>query len=314
LEALINRHEAFLGRVQERHLAPLPALSAFDVVGYCRETDPPTRPFAAFEIWKPVHELAELPAGRSKFRPFDPVRHSATVAGMVRDAVGEAAVLSRPGDTVWRDTFVLGHGDGTDGQATTDRRFAFLPLPSLERRGPREGARTNHVGMIRRVLVVGPDGAAAEVEWVRRALSGRELTTPGTGRPMAVLSIIPSGDPNVAPYTRPSAVWSTVTPVILPGYDDGRPKKTEHLLRKAIEQAGFPPRLARHAAVEWRNVGFLPGLDLASRYTAAPHHWGSRYHVRIAWRDASGRAVPVRGPVAIGGGRYYGIGVFAGLG
>lgn len=109
LEALMTRHASFLGRLGAAGLTPMPPLSAFAVVGYRRETDPVARPVAAFEIWKPVNELAELPAGRSKFRPFDPARRTAVVAGMVRHAVAEAAALSRPGDKKWRDTFVLGH-------------------------------------------------------------------------------------------------------------------------------------------------------------------------------------------------------------
>ena len=37
-----------------------------------------------FEIWKPISELASLTAGRSKFRPFDPVRSATVVAAMLR--------------------------------------------------------------------------------------------------------------------------------------------------------------------------------------------------------------------------------------
>ena len=283
------------------------------ILGQRRDTDPPVRPFAAFEIWKPVQQLAELPAGRSKFRPFDPTRRTAAVAGMVRHAVGEAAQLSRPDDEGFRSTFVLGHGDGHSGQAKTDRRFAFLPLPSLERRGPKDGPRPVHVGMIRRVLVSGPPGSEADRDWVRRALSGRELVEENGGRSAAVLSVVPSGDPNVTPYTGRSAVWSTVTPVILPGRDDRDPAKTERLLRSAIRQAGFPETLAAYARLEWRSAGFLPGVDLAGRYDPPAHlrnRGFPRLHVRIYWCDAGGRPVPVGGPIAIGAGRYCGLGVF----
>ena len=53
---------------------------------------------------------------------------------------------------------------------------------------------------------------------------------------------------------------------LVSGYDDANPEKTERLLRKAIEQAGFPGTLARSAVLEWRRVGFRAGLDLATRY------------------------------------------------
>lgn len=36
-----------------------------------------------------------------------------------------------------------------------------------------------------------------------------------------------------------------------------------------------------------------------------------RLHVRIEWRDQAGRPVDVAGPCVIGGGRFYGLGLFA---
>jgi CRISPR-associated protein Csb2 len=318
LEALTTRHEAFLGRLCNGGLTPVPALSAFAVVGYRREFDPAVRPFAAFEIWKPVHELAELPAGKSKFRPFDPVRRTVAVAGMVRNATAELAAQMRPFE--WGDgdinTFVHGHTpDGTDRlRGGPDlRRFAYLPLPSLERRVPAGGPRAAHVGSIRRLLVVGPPDGAAEVDWVRRALSGRELTDEDSQQPAAVLSVIPLKDANVLRYTEAWSTWSTVTPVVLPGYDDAQPHKTERLLRKAIEQAGFSKTLAQYAELDWRRIGFRAGLQPATRYEQPARLKGyPRYHVRLHWRDSSGRPIKVRGPVVIGAARYCGLGLFAG--
>src|SRR5262249_38728087 len=117
---------------------------------------------------------------------------------------------------------------------------------------------------------------------------------------------IPTNDPRLRWYTSPSCVWSSVTPVILPGYDDCDAKKTDRLLRATLHQAGFPPKLSDSAALEWRRVGFWAGLDLAGRYKVGAHHARlPRYHVRIAW------PVPVPGPICFGAGRYYGMGLFA---
>jgi CRISPR-associated protein Csb2 len=192
-------------------------------------------------------------------------------------------------------------------------------------------------------------------------LSGQELIDKNTQLPVALLSVAPASDWVVRQYTAApdgSAVWSTVTPVVLPGYDDpdhlrerlkdgktseaeerlpgrhqrgrrGRPgdaktaeakkrlyerldKRIEDLLRKAIVQAGFPSTLAACADLSWQLVGFRPGLDLATRYESPDHLKGKpRYHVRIHWKDATGGSVNVRGPVAIGAGRYCGLGLFA---
>src|SRR5437763_1042468 len=86
----------------------VPPLTAFTVVGYRRATDPPVRPFAAFDIWKPVRELAELRSGQSRYRPFDAARWALGVAGMVRCATGRAAQSAgRPEG--WINTFIHGH-------------------------------------------------------------------------------------------------------------------------------------------------------------------------------------------------------------
>jgi CRISPR-associated protein Csb2 len=88
--------------------------------------------------------------------------------------------------------------------------------------------------------------------------------------------------------------------------------RIDGLLRKAIVQAGFPEELADRAELEWRKVGFWPGTDLADRYGVPDHlRRFPRFHVKIQWRDARGNAVEVPGPVCFGGGRFYGLGLFA---
>jgi CRISPR-associated protein Csb2 len=358
LDALVNRHQAFLHRLDGGGFTPMPNLSAFAVVGYRRDTDVSPRPVAAFEIWKPIAELVDprVPAGKSKFRPFEGVHWTVPLAGMVRHATATAARHAGwPRERI--NTFIHGHTpDGTShaqGHAA-DHRYSYLPLPSLERRGEM-GC---HVGMIRRVLIAGPSGGAGDIGWVRRALSGQELFAERQRDAIAMLSVIPESDRNVQPYLGPSAVWSTVTPVVVPGHDDrghlrdrliagqhpeaqerlqGRRRRgrrgtpgaaqtrdtrrqlyarlddrLERLLRKAIVQAGFPAVLAQAAELEWRLAGFRPGVDLATAYDVPAYLKGfPRYHVRIRWRDAAGRPVMVPGPVALGAGRYCGLGLLA---
>jgi CRISPR-associated protein Csb2 len=125
--------------------------------------------------------------------------------------------------------------------------------------------------------------------------------------------------------------------VVLPGYDDPshyrrRLKKgtsleeqkhilnrldhrIDGLLRKAITQAGFSTVLANHVMLEWRKIGFWPGTDLADRY-GVPDHLKRfpRLHVKLHWRNAEKKFVQVPGPMCFGGGRYYGLGLFARVG
>lgn len=329
LDALVTKHAAFLNRLGPDGFKPVPPLTTFDTVGYRRATDPVARPFAAFELHRPLHELDALPAGRSTFRPFDATRWTGAVAGMVRHATDVAArTAGRPID--WVNGYVHGHtADGTQparGEGA-DARFMYLPLPSVEFRKDRG----THIGMVRRVLVVGPPGGREEVDWARRVLNGQELFAEGQPAPVAALAAIPSADKNVQHYVGKSQTWSTVTPAILPGHDEASPgvvarrvemasgeearrhvraqaeQRTRDLLLSAFRHAGLADELVRHAELEWRPVGFRAGVGMARQYHVPEtlRKWPA-YHVRVRF------PTPVQGPLAVGAGRYRGFGLFAG--
>jgi CRISPR-associated protein Csb2 len=142
-------------------------------------------------------------------------------------------------------------------------------------------------------------------------------------------------------YTRASSSWTTVTPVVLPGYDDprklrrrlfGKPgtqetgpdpdeqetligkldRRIEFLLRKAIRQAGYSEELARDAAIEWRGTGFWPGTDLATAYRYPERlRRFRRLHVRVTWRDDAGNPIALPGPLCLVGGRFHWLGLYA---
>ena len=127
-------------------------------------------------------------------------------------------------------------------------------------------------------------------------------------------------------------MWTSVTPVVLPGHDDRkrlrarradesdamarrraverRDVRTDALLRKAIAQAGLDEGLAAHAEITWQGPGLLAGVAHASAYRV-PHHLtrSPRLHVRIAWRTPAGEPLAVPGPICIGSGRFYGLGL-----
>lgn len=334
LDDLIARHNAFLGRVRQDGFHPVPPLSTFGVAGYSRSTDPPQRPFAAFSLLKP---------DASGFRPFGAVQHTVAVAAMMRHAAGGDAVanaLGWPTEKVAR--FVLGHGEahGEPHTPVAGPRLAFIPLPSIE---PRGSGRAEAVGSIRRVLMTVFGGDANEdILRLARLLSGAELMAEGETSPVAWLSRIPNSDRVLRRYIDRSSTWATVTPVILPGYDDprklrrrlfaskqqgpGHPdevgqkqmlekldSRINFLLRKAIQQAGYSRELARAAEIEYRGVGFWPGTDLAVRYNYPEKlRRFRRVHVRITWRDDSGKPLTMPGPICLGGGRFHGLGLFAG--
>ena len=325
VDDLIHRHTRFLKRLGPDGFTAPPPISAYRTMEYRRASDPPFHSVAAFSLLRP---------DTGGFHPFDAARRTATLACMVREAASRAA---KRGD--WPqariDSLILGRVESsgaTEHVPVGPRRFAYLPLPSIEVRG--EG-KNRVVGDIRRLMVTSfAEDFDAEIEWARRALSGQELIDEAAEQQIALLSLLPKGDKMLWRYTQPAAAWATVTPVVLPGYDDpdhyrrglkhGVGAATQRkllerldaridgLLRKAITQAGFLQLLADTAELNWRGVGFWPGTELAARY-AVPDHLKRfpRLHVRLQWRDARERPVQVPGPVCLGGGRFYGLGLFA---
>jgi CRISPR-associated protein Csb2 len=318
LEDVMRRHEQFLNRVGEHGFVPPSPLSAFARTEYRRATTSGPRAIAAFSLLRPEAD---------GFRMFDAVRRGLTVAGMFRGAVKAAAEQSG-----WPEAkiaaFVLGHGESNgNGHVTVgQQRFAYLPLPSIENRS---GGRATSSGIRRVLLTVFSSGCEQEIAWAQRVVSGQELRDEHTKQRVALLSVIPSSEKVVRRYTGKASSWATVTPVVLPGYDDprhyrrrleGRLKAEEQrrlivqlqgridaLLRKAIVQAGFSEELANAAELDWAKTGFWLGTEHADRY-GVPDHLKRfpRYHVRLWWTGKE-----VSGPVCIGGGRFYGLGLFA---
>ncbi|MBI5141949.1 MAG: type I-U CRISPR-associated protein Cas5/Cas6 [Nitrospirae bacterium] len=336
LDDLMARHEGFLKRMEGNMLTPPPLLSVYKKIEYRRATDPQIRPIAAFSLLRP---------DASGFRPFDTVRQALTVAGMTRHAAACAAERTHLQEKRISN-FILGHGESQNtGKhiSVGNKRFAYLPLPSIESRG--EG-QSPVVGNVRRVMLTAfDDGCQDEIAWARRTLSGQSLEPEHSrqdegeeraSNPVAILSLLPASDNVVKSYICSSATWATVTPVVLPGYDDPAhyrrrlnavtsseeqkrllnhlDKRIDGLLRKAILQAGFSKVMADCAEIEWRKVGYWRGTELADRY-GVPDHLKRfpRYHVKIEWGNESSRPVHINGPICLGGGRHYGLGLFAAM-
>jgi CRISPR-associated protein Csb2 len=312
---LRRHHVGFVARMGKDGFMAPPPLTMYRKVEYRLATEPAPRPVVCFSLLKP---------DASGSRAFDAAGKGLTVTAMMRRATREAAAGWRWGEER-ADAFVLGHPSG-------EERFAYLPLPSVEARGEAELVR---VGAVRRLMLTSFVGQCSqEFAWARRTLPGRQLFPEGAKEPAAMLALIPANDAMVRHYMKPASEWATVTPVVLPGFDDPAhlrrklqkcvdgqeqrallerlDRRIDGLLRKAIAQAGFSEELAQSAGLEWRKTGFWAGVDIAERYGVPAHlKRFPRYHVCVRWRNHEGRPVKVAGPVCLGGGRFYGVGLFA---
>ena len=316
-DQLCQCYQAFLRRapgalVGKDPFAPVPALTQFRWVVYRQPEHVPELPWVAFRLLRPDRSQAA----------FDPMEWTARLAGMLCHQVAEVAsrFLQWPQERVLRQ--VLGHQAVPSAdlpapkavrQHPWEPRLAYLPVPSILR----WGQAPYPAGAIRRILLVGMPGMEEEIDQLGKYLAGRFLIREDTGQPVALLAPIPLPEQDwvLQQYIRSAAVWASVTPVVLPGFDDRRPEKTDRLLRKALRQAGFDPELVQNAQIDFLKVGFLPRLELANRFFR-PECIRHRpvWHVRITWRDRHGQPLDIPGPMFLGSGRFRGLGLCVGLG
>ncbi|HOI53944.1 MAG TPA: type I-U CRISPR-associated protein Csb2 [Phycisphaerae bacterium] len=277
-----------------------PAAPVFEMRAYASSL---ARPFCALALQTPDGEVAA-------FRPRQikalvaMIRH-AGASGAVRRAVDHLNGSRPPNAPINVDQAILGHPPDAPGP-----RLSVLPLPSVGHR--------HSDGLIRRVILAEPfggDGALCRLLW--QALPDMVLRPASGDEDLPGETFMTQLSPNdrflryYAPTHRSARVWASVTPVLLPGYDDRRQHRGNHLKRlarseqllcKALSQAG----LDIPARMEMTRVPWWPGSLHARDYTVREklQHY-PRYHVRLSFDE------PISGPLAVGAGRHTGFGVFA---
>ena len=322
LADLHARYEAFFNRISLENDAvfrPVPPLAAYVVRDYRKSSEMARPPCAVFDLRKPDD---------TAFASFATARKGLHLGGMMRYCAAQIAP-QMGWDEKRVAEFVLGHGEsrGESHRPVDGPRLVFMPLPSIEYQG---GTKGRAIGSIRRVLVtVSGSIPASEFNAIVRALEGQELIDENTQAVVAFLRRVSTRSDAIADYFAQGRAWATVTPVVLPGHDDPRklrrrlneamlsPRekaavveklecRIESLLRKAMQQAGVSAEVASAAEIQWRGTGFLTGTSMASDYAVPEQHRRfRRLHCRIVFRN------PVAGPVCLGGGRHFGLGLFA---
>ncbi len=281
LEDLEQSYDSFARRIEGGSYRPPQRASRFASVRYLTTTTLPSRFYAAFE----------LPEGVA-FRP----ERTNEIAAMLRSlacACAKADAHEFPGGSA---TYVAGHVAEKNGD--TPPRFSYLPLPTI--------GHDHADGMIRRLLIAEPHGGdGSHARWAQERLRNQALRD-HNGNELGILLDLwrSTSRAMVDRYVGEGQHWSTVTPVILPGFDDGKHAKAEKLLLQAMKQAGIP--LDAVADLVLRKAPFWASSQHPSHYHRPNYlkHLPA-WHVRLGFRE------PVPGPMSLGAGRHCGLGLFA---
>jgi CRISPR-associated protein Csb2 len=165
-------------------------------------------------------------------------------------------------------------------------------------------------------MIAAPVGDGVWLEHLARRLAGQQLVPQrgvefGEKRAPSLVRV--RQDNVVGKYTGPANVWSSVTPVILPGHDDHKPAKTRRLIEKALAQSG----VEQPCEFEWSAFPRWPKSLSAHKYDKnnkpigyiRPDHLLTETAVHLTLRFDEGVRVP--GPLSIGAGRHCGFGILA---
>jgi len=287
LRDLERVHQSFIERVSGKQYRPPLKLSQFDTIAYMSAGAMPPRSWAAFE----------LPEGVS-FRQVDTVRVAAMLRSLAcRCAKTDTHEFCTDGQVINSEVYVAGH---VNDAKHTPPRFSYLPLSSI--------GHEHADGMIRRLLIAEPFGGdGSHAHWVQNRLRGSSLTDEnGSERGVLIDLWRRSSATMLRRYVDGARTWSTVTPVILPGFDDGKHVKAEKLFLTAVRQAGLTIDTIQGFSL--RKAPFWPNSQHPSQYHIPTYLKNfPRWHVRLLFRE------PISGPLALGAGRHCGLGLFASM-
>ncbi|MCL5947166.1 MAG: type I-U CRISPR-associated protein Csb2 [Chloroflexi bacterium] len=286
LDNLQGTYTSFLKRVSEQRYNPKHEFTCFNLIEYSGSQALPPRSYARFELPDGVAFLQQ---------------RINEVSAMLRSLCTDSQRYRNRQDFQQRfpetdsETYLAGH---VNDAKHTPPRFSYLPLPTV--------GHEHADGLIRRLLIAEPYGGdGSYASWAQQRLRNQALRDNNGGERGLLLDLWRStSQAMVDRYTGVSESWATVTPVVLPGFDDGNHAKAEKLFFKAMLQATIP--LSALAEFTIRKAPFWPGSQHPQQYSVPAYHRHlPKWHVWLRFRK------PIPGPLAIGAGRHYGLGLFA---
>lgn len=250
-----------------------------------------------------------------------PLERIAMLVGMLRDGAASRLRGALPQHAHLVDRFLIGRkADGAD-DAPTDSRIRLVPLPSI--------GHTHADMQIRRVLVEVPRSCPLRADDVDWAFSSLELSDADTGELLDVELV--SGDSAMVRHFRAPArtateqpvIWRTVTPAALPDGARRRRIDPKHRVAEAkggaerhMEQeraAGAVRTALRHAGIRARVTSIRVQKEPFTPHGRRVEEFAppSRFPKERLWHVEVSMDTDATGPLAIGDGRFLGLGILA---
>ena len=286
LQSLEDRFQAFqrrLGPGADGFARPVSAPGLHRNVAYRLSDAVPRTALLALRLVQPN--------GGPVFRKFH-AEDAVIVAGMLRHAAMRVAQSSAPSLA----DFAAGYGPESDQNC----RMSWVPVPSV--------GHEHADGLIRRGLWLARATDAQHLGELAAGIppDGIPLIDEATGECMAMaVPVDPDEEPVLPHYLAAAKEWVSVTPVVLPGdFGGGDMRVMTKLLHKAVRESGIDLGLIDGA--EFSKNGFLS--NAARLRDVKLKDWTAKnlilYHVQLRFKR------PVRGPIVLGRGRHFGLGLF----
>jgi CRISPR-associated protein Csb2 len=210
-----------------------------------------------------------------------------------------AAAMSRAQEVLGSVPPLLS-GHEPDRSPLAKTHAAFLPLPFVSPTQPHADGHLLGVALpadtpIEERRRVGPVLVAIDHLAVRGVgRLGLDRVRPGDQAPLAL---------RPETWTAPSRVWSSVTPVVLDRFPEPDGRDVGAIAAGAFRRAGLPAP----EQVAASRFSPLHGVPPSNRFpTHRPGHGPRRPFTHLTVRFPG----PVAGPVLVGAGRYFGLGLF----
>jgi len=244
-----------------------------------------------------------------------PLRAASILVAQIRDAAAARLARAVPEANASIERCLLGRVPEGQPGVPLNQRIRILPLPSI--------GSVHADQAIRRVLVEVSSACPVAHDDVHWALSGLDHADPDTGELSPWLLVRSDTLDMQRHYSRPAQHWQSVTAVALPlaaarrridparPQADGKPaaerqreeNQAAAAVHTALRQAGL---LAQAVHVQVQREPYTAHGTRAEQFAE-----GTRFAKERLWHVAVSFDRPVEGPLAIGDGRYSGLGVLA---